>query len=182
MLQLQLLQHKKSGSWVLKSPFHQIGLKAIFEVYPDAIIVQPHRPPMTIMGSGCSFNSILRRSCADNPDPKEIGGDWMEMVEVYSKRYEADRAELEQKYPDRFIDVYHDKFVNDPWPFIEAIYNARGTPLTDEGRAAMQGWLDANPKGKHGKHEYNLEDYGISRGQVEELFADYVQRYDVEMG
>ena len=36
-------------------------------------------------------------------------------------------------------------------------------------------------KGKHGKHEYKLEDYGISREQVETLFADYVKRYDVEM-
>lgn len=180
-LQLQLLQHKKSGMWVLKSPFHQIGLKAIFANYPDAIIVQPHRPPMTIMGSGCSFNSILRRSCADDPAPEQIGADWLDMVSVYTQRFEADRAELEQQYPDQFVDVYHDKFIADPWASIEEIYSKRGTPLSDEGRAAMQGWLDANPKGKHGKHEYKLEDYGISRGQVEQLFADYVERYDVDM-
>ena len=48
-------------------------------------------------------------------------------------------------------------------------------------RSAMEGWITANPKGKHGKHSYHLEDYGISRNEVEELFSDYVSRYDLPM-
>ncbi len=45
----------------------------------------------------------------------------------------------------------------------------------------MQGWLDDNPKGKHGVHEYKLEDYGITRAEVEDLFGDYVERYGLSM-
>ncbi|MDX2457014.1 MAG: sulfotransferase [Gammaproteobacteria bacterium] len=179
--QLQLLQTKKSGSWVLKSPFHQIGLEAIHKVYPDAIIVVPHRAPMSFVASGCSFNDILRKSGSDARDKHIVGRDWMDMLTVYTRRFEQDRARLESQFETPFIDVRHDEFIRDPWPAIEQIYHDRGTPLSSEGRAAMQGWLDDNPKGKHGVHEYKLEDYGITRAEVEDLFGDYVERYGLSM-
>lgn len=34
-----------------------------------------------------------------------------------------------------------------------------------EAVAAMQAMLDARPKDKLGKHEYRLEDYGLTRGR-----------------
>ena len=43
----------------------------------------------------------------------------------------------------------------------------------------MRTMLAANPQGKHGKHEYRLEDYGLSRGQVHEHFKGYIERYDI---
>jgi hypothetical protein len=45
----------------------------------------------------------------------------------------------------------------------------------------MADWLAANPRGKHGRHEYRLEDYGIRREDVDALFSDYVQRYGLTM-
>jgi hypothetical protein len=179
--QLQLLQYKKSGLWVLKSPFHQIGLKAIHTVYPDAIIVVPHRAPMTIVASGCSFSEILRKSGSDVIEPAVIGREWMHMLSVYTQRFEADRARLESQFDSPFIDIRHDDFVHNPWPAIEQIYHSRGTPLTAHGRQAMQAWLDDNPKGKHGRHEYQLADYGIQRADVEDLFAGYIERYGLSM-
>jgi hypothetical protein len=45
--------------------------------------------------------------------------------------------------------------------------------MSDESRAAMQAHVDANPKGKHGKHEYNLAEYGLTPDLIEERFAFY---------
>ncbi len=45
----------------------------------------------------------------------------------------------------------------------------------------MEAFVRDNPKGKHGKHEYRLEDYGLTREQVHEHFADYIDRYEVEV-
>jgi hypothetical protein len=180
-LQLKLMQSKRPGGWVLKAPFHQLGLRGILKEYPDAIIVQTHRSPMSFVASGCSFSELLRKSGSDDIDRDVIGRDWMDMLTVYTRAFEADRAELAPHFPGQFIDMRHDEFVADPWPTIDKIYAARGAPLGDGGRAAMAGWLVANPKGKHGKHSYRLEDYGITRGEVEHLFGDYVERYDLSM-
>lgn len=180
-LQLQLLQSRHPGSWVLKAPFHQLGLSEILKYYPDAIIVQTHRAPMSLVASGCSFSEVLRRSGSDQIDRDEIGRDWMAMLDIYTRTFEADRARLEPGFAGQFLDLYHDEFVNDPWPGIEAIYAARGTPLTGSARSAMARWLDENPRGKHGKHEYRLEDYGITRPEVEAMFGDYVKRYKLSM-
>ena len=180
-LQLQLLQSQHPGAWVLKAPFHQLGLAQILKYYPDAIIVQTHRAPVSIVASGCSFSEVLRKSGSDHIDRDEIGRDWMDMLRIYTRTFEAERAQLESQYPDQFLDLKHDDFVADPWPAIEKIYQMRGTPLTEVGRSAMAQWLMEHPRGKHGKHEYRLQDYGISRAQVEEMFGDYAGRYGLEM-
>ena len=180
-LQLQLLQSRHPGHWVLKAPFHQLGLSEILKYYPDAIIVQTHRAPLSFVASGCSFSELLRRSGSEHVDKAEIGRDWMDMLSIYTRTFEADRARLEPNFPGQFLDVHHDDFVADPWPVVEAIYRMRGTALESQGRAAMQAWLDAHPQGKHGKHQYRLEDYAITRGEVESLFTDYVERYGLSM-
>jgi hypothetical protein len=179
--QLQLLQSRRPGNWVLKAPFHQLGLRGILKQYPDAIIVQTHRAPMSFVASGCSFSELLRKSGSDVIDRNVIGRDWMDMLSVYTRTFEVDRAELEPHFPGQFMDMRHDDFVADPWTTIDEIYAKRGAPLSDSGRSDMASWLDVNPKGKHGKHNYKLEDYGIERAEVEELFGDYVDRYDLTM-
>jgi len=180
-VQLQLLQSRHPGHWVLKAPFHQLGLAEILKYYPDAIIVQTHRAPMTFVASGCSFSELLRRSASDHIDRAVIGRDWMEMLTVYTQTFESDRARLEPEFPGQFLDIHHDDFVADPWPAVEAIYRLRGTPLSEQGRSNMAAWLDAHPQGLHGRHEYRLEDYGITREEVEALFGGYVERYGLTM-
>jgi hypothetical protein len=105
----------------------------------------------------------------------------MEMLSVYTRTFEADRARLEPEFPGQFIDLQHDDFVSDPWSGVEAIYRMRGTALGEEGRAAMAKWLAEHPQGKHGKHKYRLEDYAITRAEVEALFGEYVERYGLTM-
>ncbi len=41
--------------WVLKNPSHLFALDALFKTYPDALVVQCHRPVETIMASMCSL-------------------------------------------------------------------------------------------------------------------------------
>ena len=179
--QLQLLQSGHPGQWVQNGPFDQLGLSEILRLYPDAIIVQTHRAPMSFVASGCSFSELLRKSGSDHIDRAEIGRDWMDMLEIYTHTFEADRARLELEHPGQFIDIQHDAFVADPWAAVDAIYRARGGALQEQARSAMQSWLAEHPQGKHGRHRYRLEDYDIQREEVEDLFADYVSRYDLTM-
>jgi hypothetical protein len=43
----------------------------------------------------------------------------------------------------------------------------------------MLAYLDANPKGKHGSHSYDLAEYGLSKEGVRERFKDYIGRYAI---
>jgi len=45
--------------------------------------------------------------------------------------------------------------------------------LSDAARPALQAHIDANPKGKHGVHEYDLAQYGLTREMIAESFAFY---------
>ncbi|MEH6551019.1 MAG: sulfotransferase [Pseudomonadales bacterium] len=179
--QLQLLQHKKKGRWILKAPFHQLGLRAILKHYPDAILVQTHRAPMAIVASGCSFSELLRKGGSDDIDRNVIGHDWMEMLRVYSTEFERARSELEPLHPGQFLDIQFKDLLQQPYAAVEQVYAAAGTALSEQGRAAMEQWQANNPKDKQGKHEYRLEDYGLSRADVEALFGDYVKRYNLNM-
>jgi hypothetical protein len=57
------------------------------------------------------------------------------------------------------------------------LYAHFGEPLTGEAETAMQAFLAANPKGKHGKHEYSLADFGLTREGVRDHFRGYIERF-----
>ncbi|HKU38360.1 MAG TPA: hypothetical protein VJR89_09440, partial [Polyangiales bacterium] len=38
----------------------------------------------------------------------------------------------------------------------------------------MRAWLEANPRGRFGKHRYDLEQWGFTRRDLEPYFSDYL--------
>jgi hypothetical protein len=47
--------HDGDKRWVLKNPSHLFALGALFDVYPDALVIQTHRAPRTAIASVCSL-------------------------------------------------------------------------------------------------------------------------------
>ncbi len=53
---LQLIGLNDPGKrWVLKNPSHLFALDALMAAYPDALVIQTHRAPSTIIASMCSL-------------------------------------------------------------------------------------------------------------------------------
>ncbi len=46
----------------------------------------------------------------------------------------------------------------------------------------MRAYQANNPKGKHGRHTYNLEEYGLSKDQVREHFREYCEQFGINTG
>ena len=69
--------------------------------------------------------------------------------------------------------------MQDPIGEMRKLYARYDEPFTGEAEAAMQATLAANPKGKHGKHDYRLEDYGLTREGIHARFRDYTERYGI---
>lgn len=173
---LQMLQANAGGRWTLKNPWHPLYLPALKEVYPDAQLVMTHRDPADVLGSIGSLIENVRKIYSDDVDLETIGQQFVETFQIMIERQDAFRAQHGQ---DAIYDVQYADVMKDPIGQVRGIYEHFGEPFTAEAEAAMHAYMDANPKGKHGKHEYSLERYGLSREGVHKTFGDYIERYRI---
>ena len=173
---LQALQHHAKGQWTLKNPWHPLFLDALTEVYPDARLVMTHRDPAEVVGSCCSLIKYVRQIYSDDVDLKGIGESFMDTFRVMIDRTRAFKA---KHGAGAIHDVQYADTVRDPIGTVRKIYDAVGDAFTPAAEQAMQGYMADNPKGKHGKHAYDLAEYGLSKDEVHERFRDYIEDYDI---
>lgn len=173
---LQLLQADAPGTWNLKMPSHSLWLDTIKAVYPDARLVWTHRDPFTAMGSFCSIISLAHMGFMGRVDI-----DWLKENCTYQAVLHAERMlDFRDKHgPDSMIDVHYADLMADPMAAMRRLYVSLGDVLTPEAEAAMQAWLDANPQGKFGKHDYKLAQYGLSVEELAPKFERYLSSYDI---
>jgi Sulfotransferase family len=173
---LQLLQGNNPGVWNLKMPSHTLHLDALTAEYPDARLVWTHRDPLAALGSFCS---LLRFSYVRSMDTPDI--EWLAENCLWQASEHAGRAmDFRDKHGEnRVIDVHYADLLDRPIETMEALYAALDDPFTDEARAGMQAWLDDNPQNKFGKHEYKLDEFGLSERQVRDTFERYLSRYAI---
>ncbi len=173
---LQLLQEKTGGRWTLKNPWHPLYLDALTTVYPDAQLAMTHRDPVAVVGSACSLVNAVRPMFSDAVDPVAIGECLLETFDVMIERTLAYTA----RHGDQAIyDLQYAELMADPIGEIRKLYEYFGEEFTSEAETAMRTYMADNPKGKHGRHRYALEDYGLSAGQVKERYADYCRRFNI---
>ncbi|MFS0896441.1 sulfotransferase family protein [Mycolicibacterium litorale] len=167
---LQLIGLNDAGKrWVLKNPSHLFALDALFATYPDALVIQCHRPAETIMASMCSLAQHTTAGWSNTFVGAQIGADSMETWSRGLERFTAERAKRD---PAQFYDMDYFEFINDPVAEVERIYRHFGLPYTDAARHAMTASHADSQKGPRApKHTYSLADYGLTAEQVKERFA-----------
>lgn len=173
---LQALQHYTGGRWTLKNPWHPLYIDTLTEVYPDAQLVMTHRDPVEVLASSCSLIKHSRLIYAPKVDLTAIGRTFMETFRIMIDRQNAYRA---KHGPNSIHDVQYVDTVRDPIGTVRKIYEAFDEEPTPEALAAMEAYMAENPKGKHGKHEYDLAEYGLSAEEVREAFRDYIEDFDI---
>lgn len=174
---LQLHQADAPGIWNLKLPSHSLWLDTLLKVYPDARLVWTHRDPIAATSSYCSLQRLASRHSTGHLDLEWIGENYSWQTAEHARRVMATRARIGH---DRIIDVHYADVMRDPMGALRTLYAKLGDPFTPEAEAGIQAWLDANPQGKFGRHEYKLAEFGLAADQVRENFADYLAAYDVE--
>jgi hypothetical protein len=162
--------------WVLKAPGHLFALEGLLERYPDARIIHTHRDPLRVMASMASHATVLRRAFSDDADPIKIARDWADRWARALDNFLAVRDRAPQS---QFLDVNFESIERDPIGTVERVYDFLGWPLTATARTAMQSFLDANPKNKHGVHSYTLEQFGLSRTAESHRFRNYCERFRI---
>ncbi len=172
--QMQMLNWRNPGKqWMLKAPAHMWAVDAILDVFPDARFIWCHREPVAVTASINSMNRAVMGMYAGNHDHIDKSAIGNAVMEWYAMSLEKGLSEREQRDPSLFIDTSQSEFVSQPMAVVEKVYSGFGMELTDAARAAMHAHIDNNPKGKHGKHEYDVAEYGLTREIIEERFAFY---------
>lgn len=168
---LQLIGlNDREKRWVLKNPSHLFALDALFATYPDALVVQCHRPAETIMASMCSLAQHTTEGWSNTFTGDVIGADSME---TWSRGLELFNAERAKHDPAQFYDLDYFKLIKDPVGAVEDIYRAFGIEYTDEARESVRNTHEESKKGPRApKHTYSLADYGLTDEQVKERFKD----------
>ncbi|HEX5616590.1 MAG TPA: sulfotransferase [Acidimicrobiia bacterium] len=173
---LQILQwYRPAERWLLKSPQHLEQLGPLLRAFPDATIVQTHRDPVTVTASFCSMGAYGRRMNTDHISVRAIGEYWSARIEGMLRRSIDDRVADDPRY----LDVRFDDFVADPIGLARAVCEHAGVGVSPTGERQMLAYLDANPRGKHGRHAYRLEEFGLDETERRDALRFYSDRFGV---
>jgi len=104
------------------------------------------------------------------------------VMDFYATSLERGLAARDRCDSARFVDVDHDDFVADAMGIALRVYGDFDLAMSAQARAAIERHVAANPKGKHGRHEYSLEQYGLEPDAVLKRFEGYIERFGIDVG
>jgi hypothetical protein len=169
---LQHLQENNRGRWTLKAPGHALFARALLDVYPDARLIWMHRDPREAVASLASLIAGVHRRFAPEPDHEWIRNFYPRQLAEHVNRM----LKVERDHPHRVFHVMFDHVDTDAVGTMEKLYADMGIQLTPCMRALLVDWSATHPRHQHGRHDYDLDRFGISPARIETLFADYTDR------
>lgn len=173
---LQLLQARAPGRWTLKNPWHPLFLDELTTVYPDAQLVMTHRDPVEVVGSACSLLKAVRPMFSEQVDLQAIGA---MLLDTFDRMIERTLAYKDRHGWNSIYDLQYAEVMRDPIGELKKIYRYFNEPFTAGAEAAMHAYMRDNPQGKHGRHVYSLDEYGLSNEQIRSRYQDYCKRFDI---
>jgi hypothetical protein len=167
---LQMIGLNEPGKrWVLKNPSHLFSLDAIMAVYPDALVIQTHRAPRTVIGSMCSLAAHATDGFSHTFRGAVIGDGQLELWARGLEEFTAARARYD---PAQFLDVEYAEFTADPLGTVDSVYARFGLEYSEAAAAAVRA---LHAEAAHGEarpsHRYSLADFGLTGEQVDERFG-----------
>ncbi len=167
---LQIIGLNDPGQrWVLKNPSHLFSLDAIMAVYPDALVIQTHRAPRTVIGSMCSLAAHATEGFSNTFQGAVIGAG---QLELWARGLEEFAAARPRYDPAQFLDVDYADFTADPVGTVESVYGRFGLDYSDAAAAAVRALHAEAARGDaRPSHRYSLADFGLTGEQVDERFG-----------
>ncbi|MCB9680761.1 MAG: sulfotransferase [Alphaproteobacteria bacterium] len=176
---LQVLQEQDPRQhMVLKCPEHLWFVDSLLEVFPDACIIWTHRDPFDAVSSYCTLFALTRRLMYGSFNHKEMGPYVMTRFREAVDRALAAREAWGRE--ETFFDVRFADLVQDTEGVARRLcahfdlpWDPRHVQLFEQ-RKTEEERVDGP-----GAHRYSPEMMGVDRAQVHEVFADYIERFDI---
>ncbi|MCE2513228.1 MAG: sulfotransferase [Acidimicrobiia bacterium] len=173
---LKVCTHVGGGRWVLKSPQHVEQLGPLMAAFPDATVLCTHRDPVAVTKSIATMLAYTARTSARPECLIDVAHYWIDRVERMFRAYAAGRDLVPSE---QSMDVHFNEFMQDDVAMVARVYGLAGRPFTPEVRGAMDAFMDAHPRGKHGRVLYDLAAVGRDPGERRAALQFYVDRFGV---
>jgi len=160
--------------WVLKVQEHMYHMPELLRVYPDAVFIQPHRDPVTVMASISALIRTLRSVSFDAQDAGALGE---EMLRLWHEGQVRMMAYRKANPSLRVYDMRYKDLAANPIDTVRAAYEFHDMEFTPAAAAAIRRWLVENPADKHGRHTYRLADFNLTESRIRDVYADYIETY-----
>ncbi|MCP5055420.1 MAG: sulfotransferase [bacterium] len=177
---LQILQFQRGPNrWILKSPQHLEQLGPLIDTFPDATVAFTHRDPVSVIASAITMICYGDRIRCKRVDPEATAAYWIDRIEHLLRRCVLDRELVPES---QSLDILFDEFMQDDLATVDRIYQLADLEKTPASEAQLRAYMEANPRGKHGRIAYDLKaDFGVDPGELRERFAFYYERFPVRV-
>lgn len=178
----EFLQHlqwnQEPKRWAVKGTYHQFALDALFETYPDALCLWPHRDPLQVHPSTLAIAAVLYGAITEwNMDFREMGPAFVNSIK------QSVDATLDNPLIDdpRIVHVRFEDVAHDPVGTILRAYSHWGLPSTPQHEQNMRQWLadPGNRSDRYGRYSYAHEPFGITPDMIADAFANYRKRFNL---
>jgi len=150
------------------------AMDVLLDTFPDVCVVQTHRDACKSIPSVCSL--VYEMRCLSEPEvsPALIG---KQQAAQWHKVMSQTLEVRQRRGQNNFYDVRFDDFASDPLGVVHRLYAHLGREVAPEAEATMERFLAANPQGKHGAHDYSVEQFGLSEAGLAKQFEDYNEAF-----
>eukprot|EP01038_Epipyxis_sp_PR26KG_P006845 gene6845-9372_t len=175
-------------TWMLKCPFHLPYLHELHESFPDSTVVWTHRNPVECIASACSLYEALLQAAFEgySIDRSLLGKHVMNYTVLSLRKAEETFKKLGNKF--KVIHIRYADNVKDSKNICKRIFENAGIEYSQNYEQKLDNYLkESNEKRKKLKksnksdvvHDYKLEDYGLTKELVSQVFHDYINKYNL---
>jgi hypothetical protein len=168
---LKLLQWQRPGKrWILKSPHHLEFTDVIDRHFDDVHFLWTHRDVTECIPSFISMAAHSRVIFSNEVSGNQVAKHWIRKTGYMLQK----GLDYRLKNPGRnqFLDIDYHTLKDSAKEVLTNIYNLDGG-VTPELLARFDQVERDNPMRKYGIHEYNIEDFGVSKNDILKATGPY---------
>ncbi len=165
--QLQILQRQRAGRyWVLKAPTYLGLFPTVNALVPQARWVMTHRDLNEAIPSAMSLVTVVGSVLRNAGSPLELPRFAERMADMASRTHAdiAQRPSVGVRYPE---------LVAAPAAAVRQILTTFDEDVPADLDETVAAYLVANPKNKHGTHDYSLSRFGLTSDDLEPFASAY---------
>ncbi len=164
--------------YLAKNPALSPKLATLWEWFPDARVIYLVRNPLEMVPSYLSMMEFSWRVVGVLD-----GGDTLRdyILQMAHHWYTYPLELLEHVPEDRYVVIRYDHLAEDPEAVVRAVYQRFGLEMSP-AYASLLRQVGERAKSYRSRHEYSLEDVGLTRQQVLDRFGEVFQRFSFDSG